>query len=111
MGKSTSDETYSKPSDKVVSPVGKQLITVKDRANFVLEHAGTTYCNLLCVSRVTASLHQEHTLEIQYLFQYKVLSGESYLPVKALSPLRWKLYFRENISWKCSCELICLLFS
>lgn len=50
MGKSTSDETYSKPSDKVVSPVGKQLITVKDGANFVLEQSGTTYCNLLCVS-------------------------------------------------------------
>lgn len=50
MWKNTSDETYSKPSDKVVSPVGKQLINVTDRSNFVLEQPGTTYCNLLCVS-------------------------------------------------------------
>lgn len=49
-GESISDETHSKPSDKGFSPVEKQLITVKDRANFVLGQSGTAYCNLLCVS-------------------------------------------------------------
>lgn len=78
---------FSKPSDKVVSPVGKQLITVKDRANFVVEQSGTTYCNLLFVSWVTVPLHQKHILEIQYCFQYKVLSGESHIPAKTLCPL------------------------
>lgn len=85
-GESVSDETHSKPRDKIFSPVEKQLITVKGRANFVLEQSGTTYCNLLCVSWVRASFHQEHILEIRYVFQYKVLSGKSHLPAKALSP-------------------------
>lgn len=49
-GESISDETHSKPSDKVFSPVEKQLITVKGRANSVLEQSGTTHCNLLCVN-------------------------------------------------------------
>lgn len=49
-GESISHETHSKPSDKVFSPEEKQLITMKGRANFVLEQSGTTYFNLLCVS-------------------------------------------------------------
>lgn len=49
-GESISHETHSKPSDKDFSPEEKQLITMKGRANFVLEQSGTTYFNLLCVS-------------------------------------------------------------
>lgn len=49
-GESIPDETHSKPSAKIFSPVEKQLITVECRANFVLDQSGTTYSNLLCVS-------------------------------------------------------------
>lgn len=105
-GESISNETHSKPSDKVFSPVEKQLISVKGRPNFVPEQSG-----ICSVSAELELLSIRAYIRNSVYFQYKLLSGKSHPPVKALSPSRKKVCFRENISWKCSCELMCLLFS